>query len=242
MNFGQAYNTLAAMDNAAADAWLMAPTERACRCGAPMARWESLNGRCDRCRLATISAADEGGASATAGRTKAGIPERYLRYGWDTWLGPQPAMFAPWRQHRDEPLYIHGPNGGGKTHAATALLAELIDQGVWCVWASALQLQQRLTDELAGQERPLWKRLRGCHVLLLDDVSTLAVGGTDAGQKRWAVEQIESLIDERYQAGRSLIATSNDSPEAFHAKNSRIAVRLCGGVRVAMGTRDRRAA
>ena len=155
MAFAEVYQTLAGMEDAAADSWLAAPTEYACRCGAAMVRWEKLNGRCDRCRLATISAEEDEATSASIGRTRAGIPDRYLKFDWTTWQGPQPQMFEAWRQHRDEPLYIHGPNHGGKTHAATALLVELIDQGIWCVWASVLQLQQRLIDELSGNERPL---------------------------------------------------------------------------------------
>lgn len=232
--FGEMYERLAAMDDATYDAWESEPSGRVCRCGVPLANWEACNGKCDRCRLAQIHTDHDSPVSASAGLSRAGIPARYLKRSWANWHGPRPAALDSWRQCIDEPLYIYGDNRTGKTHAATALLAELIAQGVWCVWASALQLQQALVDEVKSAERPLWQRLRKCTVLLLDDVSAVAIASDDNGDKRWAREQLESLIDERYMESRGVIATSNKDPLAFHQLNSRIAVRLCSGIKVPM--------
>ena len=101
-------------------------------------------------------------------------------------------------------LYLMGPVGSGKTHLAAALAAELAlgDTGVWfCSEATLLEKERRHVDD---RSRPSAVQ-RACEVTLLivDDFCA------NDRLTDWAVDQIEFVVSQRYDAMFPMVLTSN---------------------------------
>lgn len=106
-----------------------------------------------------------------------------------------------WTHHADNVLLI-GPSGTGKTHIASALGYQLIEQGVRCKLFPAIALVQQLQQ--AKRDLDLMgamTRLDKYRVIIIDDIGY--VKKTDA-----ETHVLFEFIAHRYEAG-SLIITAN---------------------------------
>lgn len=136
-----------------------------------------------------------------------------------------PHAIAEWaaRGQKAQGLYLTGPVGTGKTHAAWAALA------AWCL-ATGTVPDSTVTDDWYGRQGPTViftrmtdllddlrpgddgrQRIRDCQgadLLALDDI-----GAEKASE--WTQERLYSIIDQRYVHCRPLIVTSNLPPAAL---------------------------
>lgn len=102
-------------------------------------------------------------------------------------------------------LFIAGDIGTGKTYLASCLSADLIRRKVqvrWCNVGDVLRAIRSCFDQKHITEDEIIKRFTTPRVLVLDDL----------GKERpteWAVEQLFSIINTRYDAGLPLIVTTN---------------------------------
>ncbi len=93
-----------------------------------------------------------------------------------------------------------GEVGSGKTFAAACIANALIDR---CVPVRMLSLPRLLADMQGRWDKSaLLSELAACSLLILDDL------GSERGSD-YALEQLFSIIDTRYRAGKPLIITTN---------------------------------
>ena len=105
--------------------------------------------------------------------------------------------------------YLWGGVGTGKTHAAVALLRELIEVGHWAQFVSVPDLldQIRATFNRSGEsEEDICERPRNGDLVLLDDLGA-------EKPSEWVREKLYQIINARYNARRCTLVTSNKSPE-----------------------------
>lgn len=118
-------------------------------------------------------------------------------------------------------LYIYGSPGTGKTFLASIMANELLKQGKTVRFADTPSLLDEIrstftnkydkTDE--KQLETLMRYFGSADVLILDDL------GTET-PTQWAIERLFLIINERYNAGKMLIVTSNyDLQEAAERLN-----------------------
>lgn len=106
-----------------------------------------------------------------------------------------------WAHHAGNVLLI-GPSGIGKSHIATALASQLIEQNVRVKWFSAVALVQTLQQAKRDLDlMTMMTRLDKYQVLVIDDIGY--VKKTDA-----ETQVLFEFIAHRYESG-SLIITSN---------------------------------
>jgi DNA replication protein DnaC len=169
---------------------------------------------------------------------RAGVPPRYLGCRFGTFrprTGTQRALEAA-RAVVDREragLVLCGPAGGGKTHLAVGILAELLSR-----WLDAYprEFNEELRD---GQEfvtrRPdlavrlvsvpsfldtLRSRIRFNDIVdpLPDLIAADLVVLDDLGREKvtdWASERLYVLVNERYNALRPTVVTSNYGPDVL---------------------------
>lgn len=178
------------------DAWLMEPTERSCPyCRTQyLRRCESLNNRCESCR-AKLAAIIERPEELARRLRETGIPAKYLVMTLATWRGGMGQELDAFRRRPTGQLFLHGPRQQGKTHAATAVLRKLSDDGLSVFWADAGEAIRRIVTI-----RDLWfeDRMRDCSVLLIDDFGKAPDGGV-----------LERVIRFRDMGERPTLITSN---------------------------------
>lgn len=100
-------------------------------------------------------------------------------------------------------LVLSGDTGTGKTHLAAAIAWEWFEDGFWVVFARVDDLLDQLRggyDDKSYHQK--LERLRNCHMLILDDMSTEAV-------KAWGAEKLDRIVDWRYSARLPLVVTTN---------------------------------
>jgi len=166
---------------------------------------------------------------------RAGVPPRYLHCRFDTFTARQGTVLA-YRaalevvERKRSGLVLCGNPGTGKTHLAVAMVAELVAR--WLAAWPAAMVEQEGPDGIYVMRRPaldvrlvsvpafldtLRGRIRFADVpdplpdliaadlLVLDDLGREKV--TD-----WASERLYVLVNERYNAMRQTVVTSNYGP------------------------------
>lgn len=136
-------------------------------------------------------------------------------------------------------LVLSGPVGVGKTHLAAGIVRELtLEAGVPCAFVDFLALLHDLkaTYERREGTAALMESLAEVDVLVIDDL------GKGRGND-WELEVLDELVGRRYNAGSTLIATTNyrdqvagesHAREGFSSESlaqrvgDRIYSRLCG--------------
>lgn len=102
-------------------------------------------------------------------------------------------------------LYIEGTFGTGKTHLAAAITLQLIGQGYSVIFRTADDLLRDIKatfDETGEGERKVLERLKGCDLLVIDDIGKEQA--TD-----WSTAQLYAIINDRYECQKPLVITTN---------------------------------
>jgi DNA replication protein DnaC len=162
-------------------------------------------------------------ARAARIESAANIPPHYLAADFDNFLAYNDrlqnvqviarryaAEYPPAKGPRG--LLFVGDTGSGKTHLAIAVMRHLIAAGHECVFFDYQGLLERIRsgyDPASGSaSREAYRTALECEVLVLDDIGAHRV--TD-----WVEDTITSIITQRCNENRALIATTNlRDPEA----------------------------
>lgn len=147
-----------------------------------------------------------------------GVPERYM--GVDPDLAALPTIES------GTGMYICGPRGTGKTRAACAVLKAYVARHTsrqgWCSarfvsvprWLDSMQ---DAYDRRGASAEDAFQTAAGCSLLVLDDLGKVTSRVSD-----WTVGKLFRLVDERYNAMRPTVYTSQ-------YKLSELAARLTPG-------------
>lgn len=190
-----------------------------CNCGAPMSDWEgATRGVCYACA-----------AEARTERQRAflkerqsyllessGVPDGCLQMTWSHWDGPRPAI-----DPAKTLTLIYGPVGRGKTHAATAMMADWLVRGGRAYWTTCAELVNAVSREgwdthyaiQAAEDTPL---------LILDDFPPDHINGYRLGM-------LTALIMQRYNQQKKTIVTTNLSLEKLDELSARLLSRFADG-------------
>jgi len=136
---------------------------------------------------------------------------------------------------RFNPLLVHGPHGVGKTHIAHALGNAM--RGAWPTKSVACVTASAFSDELVAAMQDgtleLWrKRYRAAHVLILDDVQTIA-------DRERTQEELFHLFNHLHDSGGQIVLTSDRPPRELTGISDRLRSRFEGGLVVALQSPDR---
>jgi DNA replication protein DnaC len=127
-------------------------------------------------------------------------------------------------------LWLYGSTGTGKTSLAMLVSRTALEAGRSVAIYSLPKLLARIRrtyDAEAGEQSysDLFERLSSVDLLHIDDLGT-------EKQTEWVLEQLYALINERYEAQRSLVVTTNLEDDQLEAQvGERLVSRLvemCG--------------
>jgi DNA replication protein DnaC len=158
---------------------------------------------------------------AKARRLEARLPQRYRDVAFDRFPVtemPAPVVATVRRFTRDidrnldqgNGLWLFGDVGTGKTTLAMLVSKAGIAAGRSVAIYSLPRLMNVMRDAIGSDDGKLelLDRLATVDLLHLDDVG--AENSTD-----WVLEQLYSIVNTRYEEGRSLVVTSNLDPDAL---------------------------
>jgi DNA replication protein DnaC len=114
------------------------------------------------------------------------------------------------RREEGRGLMLVGDVGVGKTTLAMIVSKTAIEQGHSVAIYSLPRLLNLIQDEIGTDNSllALLDRLASVDLLHIDDLGAQYT-------TPWRLEQLYSIVDARYQAGRAIIATTNLTPEAL---------------------------
>lgn len=135
---------------------------------------------------------------------------------------------------RFSPLFLHSGTGQGKTHLMHAIghafLAVQPTASVICL--SAERFMYDFVQAMRARDTFAFKqRLRGCDLLLIDDLQFIA--GKDATQ-----EEFFHTVNEIMSAGKRLIISADRCPQALEGVEARIVSRMAMGLVADIKTPD----
>ncbi len=129
-------------------------------------------------------------------------------------------------------LFICGNTGVGKTFLTNCIAKELIDQGYFVVYLSAIKLFDILSDATFGfskhesEEASITKKtkdLYSCDLLIIDDLGTELINS-------FTSTQLFNCINERLLAGKHTIISTNLSLSQLQSNYSeRVSSRIASG-------------
>lgn len=160
---------------------------------------------CDECGDCVVYKCD---LTRTDPASKAGVPERYQDV--------QPDFKSFEKIEREgRGLYLQGPNGTGKTRAASSIALAYIAKGRSVHFTSGGRVLSRLRDAMRsdGAEANVFAELTSPDLLVIDDLGK-------ENQTPWAVSIIYMAIDDRYNTRKPVVVTSNHSKRELVARLS----------------------
>ena len=190
---------------------------------------------CDECGDCVVYSDD---CAASDPVSKARIPERYRDVEPDF-----KAFEKIYRMGRG--LYFQGPNGTGKTRAASAIALAFIARSKSVYFTSGSRTLSQLRDAMRSDEAEadVFAELTTPDLLVVDDLGK-------ENQTAWAVSMIYMAIDDRYSTCKPVVITSNYSKRELVARLSQDGDRSAAEaivsrlsemtVKVEMGGEDRR--
>lgn len=140
---------------------------------------------------------------------RSGVPVKYIGKTFDDYsvtAGNKKAVdSAKWfvRAPRDRGLYFYGGTGTGKTFLASLTAQEIVRQRRELIFGDVPELLKRLKETFdKGGTEQIFNRYIKTPLLILDDFG--------AGQiTDWSVGILYQIINDRYNANRPVIVTSN---------------------------------
>lgn len=102
-------------------------------------------------------------------------------------------------------LMFVGPVGSGKTFWTSCIASQLIEDGMMVMFTDLRRLVNAANDKNGENRKYILRSVRGCDLLVLDDLGV-------ERESSFMAEQVFQIIDERYQAKRPMIITSNLDP------------------------------
>lgn len=160
---------------------------------------------CDKCGDCVVYKCD---LAESKPASKAGIPERYQDV--------EPDLKSFERIEREGcGFYLQGPNGTGKTSAASSIALAYIAKGRSVHFTSGGRVLSRLRDAMHsdGAEADVFDELTSPDLLVIDDLGK-------EKQTPWAVSMIYMAIDDRYNTQKPVVVTSNHSKRELVARLS----------------------
>ena len=127
---------------------------------------------------------------------------------------------------RFNPLYIHSQTGQGKTHLLHAIGHEhqRLNPNARVLFMSAERFMFDFVAAMRAKDTMAFKmRLRGCDLLMIDDVQFIA--GKESTQ-----EEFLHTVDELMTAGKRLVISADRGPHALDGVEGRILSRLTQGL------------
>ena len=160
---------------------------------------------CDECGDCVVYRCD---LAKSDPASKAGIPERYRHVEPDF-----KSLDKIEREGRG--LYLQGPNGTGKTRAASSIALAYIAKGRSVHFTSGGRVLSRLRDVMRSDEAEadVFAELTSPDLLVVDDLGK-------ENQTPWAVSMIYMAIDDRYNTQKPVVVTSNYSKRELVARLS----------------------
>ena len=149
------------------------------------------------------------------GRLRGGIPKRMLAASLDRHPDLEPTLVRHVRRFIAEidanveagrGLWFHGTVGTGKTTLALLVAKAARDAGrsvaIYSVPLLFAEMRDTFGDDSEDSHLALFTRLSEVDLLVLDDLGA-------ERQTEWVLEQLFSLVNERWQDQRSIVVTSN---------------------------------
>jgi len=128
------------------------------------------------------------------------------------------------RQLALSPLYIVAGAGLGKTHLASAVVAEVCARGERAVYVSGEQFTNELLASIRAQRTPDFKqRYRDCEVLVFDDVHFLRA-------KQSTQLELLHTLEHLARRGARVMLTAERLPREIPELDARLASRLASGL------------
>ncbi len=122
-------------------------------------------------------------------------------------------------------LWLSGPVGNGKTSVAMLVSKTAIEAGrsvaIYSLPKLLTRIRATFSDDYIGDSYPqLFERLTSIDLLHVDDLGA-------EKQSEWVLEQLYSIVNERYEAQRSMLITTNlDEQELEQQIGARTVSRL----------------
>lgn len=152
------------------------------------------------------------------------VPDRYLDCRFDNFevydgaLGTRLNLVRKVAAERGS-AFLFGRPGAGKTHLATAAMAEWISRGAKGHFIGALEYTLRVQAAFGNPKEIAEELLDDANFLLLDDV------GTERANEASRLALLY-LVDTAYRDRKRLLVTSNLMPEELNRFEPRIVSRL----------------
>lgn len=126
----------------------------------------------------------------------------------------------------NNPLFIHGPSGLGKTHLLMAIAHEMRSNNpnMNIVYVTAESFANELINAISMKDTaPVREKYRKCDVLLVDDIQFLS------GRESTQTEFFHTFND-LYQNGKQIVLTSDRPPKEIKALEERMRNRFESGL------------
>lgn len=144
------------------------------------------------------------------------IPPKYMNKSWaDYEVTADNENAVKIARSLEGGLWLSGNPGTGKTFMAALIAQDLINKGKSVIFGDVPSLLDDLkaTFDKKNENRleELMKTLATADMLILDDLGT-------ESPTEWAVERLYLIVNERYNADRPVIITSNYTPAEVRAR------------------------
>ena len=126
--------------------------------------------------------------------------------------------------HSDNPLFIYGGTGLGKTHLLQAIGHKALANHIQVLYVSAEQFTNELMDAIRDRRTDEFRnKYRSVEMLLVDDIQFI-------GGKRRTEESFFYTFNELHNANRQMAIASDRSPKSIPLLNQQLQSRLKWGL------------
>ena len=131
-------------------------------------------------------------------------------------------------QSKNNPLFIYGSTGLGKTHLMHAIAQEILKQGKRFFYFTSDKFVNQLVNSLRKQKIDEFKdKIKKADLLIIDDIHVIA-------GKQKSSEQFLLLLNDFMSKNKQVVLASDRHPSALTDFDERLKSRLAWGVSVAL--------